>query len=88
MKITLSARSKILELLDHGKAFRIQATGSALAGSMVDLVPNVEITPLDSTILIVPLVVVDIATLTLLSGRSIDFDFNEQEFIISKRGHE
>ena len=88
MQITLCARSKILQLLDADKAFRIQATGSAQAGAHVDLIPNVTVTGADSQISIIPLVVADIQTATLLAGQHIDFDYNTGEFIISNRGNE
>ena len=88
MQITLCARSKILTLLESGKAFRVQATGNADAGSHVDLIPNADVTDLDSTISVVPLVVMDIQTATLLAGQHIDFDYNKGEFIISNRGQE
>jgi hypothetical protein len=84
MNITLCARSKILRLLDPGRAFRIQATGTADAGSHVDLIPNTDVTGFDSTISSIPLVVADIQTVTLLAGQSIDFDYTSEEFIISK----
>ncbi len=88
MQITLCARSKILQLLEPGKAFRIQSNGSAEAGSHVDLLPNVDVTDKDVTISSIPLVVVDLLTATLLSDRSIDFDYETKDFIISNRGHE
>lgn len=88
MNITLCARSKILQILEPGKVFRVQATGSAEAGSHVDLIPDTEITALDSTISVMPRVVVDIQTATLLAGQSIDFDYDTGEFIISNRGKE
>jgi hypothetical protein len=75
-------------LTDTGKAFRVQATGSAEAGAHVDLIPNVDVTSMDSTISIVPRVVVDLQTATLLAGQYIDFDYNTGEFIISNRGKE
>lgn len=88
MQITLCARSKILQLLEVNKAFRIQATEGIEAGSHVDLVPNVDMTENDSVISTVPLVVADVQTLTLLAGQDIDFDYNTGEFIISNRGNE
>jgi len=88
MNITLSARSKILTLLDDGKAFRIQASGSGSAGAHVDLIPNESVTAQDSTISTVPLVIADITTVTLLAGQSVDFDYLTGEFIISNRGQE
>lgn len=88
MQITLCARSKILQLLRGGKAFRVQATGNAEAGSHVDLIPNADVTAFDNTISLIPLVVADLQTLTLLAGQHIDFDYNNDEFIISNRGHE
>lgn len=88
MQITLCARSKILELVETDKAFRIQATEGTEAGSHVDLIPNADVTENDSTISMVPLVVADVQTLTLLAGRDIDFDYNTGEFIIANRGNE
>ncbi len=85
MRITLCARSKILQLVQGEGVFRIQATGSLEAGSHVDLIPNSEIMRGDSTISHVPCVVADIQTSTLLADRTIDFDYNTGEFIISNR---
>lgn len=69
-------------------AFRVQATGTAEAGSHVDLIPNESVTAFDCTISTVPLVIADIQTATLLANRSIDFDYNTGEFIISNRGQD
>lgn len=88
MQITLCARSKILQILAPGKAFRVQATGSAEAGSHVDLIPDADVTELDSIISVMPKVVVDIQTATLMAGQSIDFNYDTGEFIISNRGNE
>lgn len=88
MQVTLCARSKILTLLESGKAFRVQATGNAKEGSHVDLIPNADVTEMDSKISIVPLVVADIQTINLLAGKDIDYDYNSDEFIISNRGNE
>ena len=88
MRITLCARSKILQLLESGGIFRVQATGSFEAGSHVDLIPNSELKPGDSTISHVPHVVADIQTATLLAGRTVDFNYNTEEFIISNRDKE
>lgn len=88
MHITLCARSKILQLLEPGKSFRIQATGSALAGSHVDLIINAEVLAGDSTISTNPSVIADVQTITILGGRSIDFNYDTNEFIISNRGKE
>jgi len=88
MKITLCARSKILQILGPTRVFRIQATGNMEAGSHVDLIPDADVTEADSTISTIPHVVVDIQTATLLAGQNIDFDYNTEEFIISNRGKE
>lgn len=88
MRITLCARSKILQLLEPGSIFRVQATGSFDAGSHVDLIPNTELKLGDSTISHVPHVVVDIQTATLLADKTIDFNYNTDEFIISNRDKE
>ena len=86
MLITLCARSKILQLLEPGKSFRIQSTGSMQAGSHVDLIPNAEAQPGDCTISQVPHVVADINTVTQMADQKIDFNYNTDEFIISNRG--
>lgn len=88
MRITLCARSKILEILGPTRVFRIQATGNMEAGSHIDLIPDTEVTEMDSTISRIPHVVVDILTATFLAGQNIDFDYNTEEFIISNRGNE
>lgn len=59
-----------------------------LAGSHVDLIPSSEVLPNDVTICSVPLIIVSIETLTLIADRSIDYDYNTDEFIISNRGFE
>ena len=82
MHVTLCARSKILSLLDEGKAFRVHARVDA--GSQVDLIPNSEVTQFDSTITCVPLIVADIQTVTQMAGRYIDFDYQTGEFLISR----
>jgi hypothetical protein len=84
MNITLCARSKILQMVDSGKAFRIQATGSEETGSHIDLIPNSEVTRLDSTISSIPLVVADLQTATHFAGQLIDFDYATGEFIITQ----
>lgn len=88
MRITLCARSKILQLLEPGSSFRVQATGTMLAGSHVDLIPNAELNPGDVTISHTPHIVADLNTATLLADRVVDFDYNTDEFVISNRGHE
>lgn len=88
MRITLCARSKILQLLEPGGTFRIQATGSIDAGSFVDLLPNAERSEKDVTISLVPHVVVDFNTSILMAQQVIDFDYETGEFIISNRGAE
>lgn len=88
MRITLCARSKILQLLDAGKSFRIQATGSYSAGSHVDLIPNAEVLPTDCIICHTPLVIADLQTATLLIDQVVDFDYDAEEFIIANRGNE
>ncbi len=81
MLVTLCARSKILHLLDEGKAFRIQTCADTQPH--VDLIPNSDVAQFDSTITCVPLIVADIQTVTLMAGRTIDFDYKNDEFIIS-----
>lgn len=81
MHISLCAKSKIMHLLEDGKAFRIQSCVDS--GSHVDLIPNTEVTEFDSTISYTPLIVADIVTVTRMAGRSIDFDYQSGEFIIS-----
>lgn len=88
MRITLCARSKILQLLEPGNIFRIQATGSLVAGQHVDLLPNTEAGPNDCIICHTPRVVADIPTMTLLADQTIDYSYQSEEFIISNRGNE
>jgi hypothetical protein len=88
MRITLCARSKILQLLEPGSSFRIQVTTLPSAGQHVDLIPNTEERQFDCTILQVPKVVADMQTVNLLADQTVDFDYNTDEFIISNRGHE
>lgn len=71
----------MLKLLDEGMAFRIQACVDG--GSRVDLIPNSEVTEIDCTISCTPHIVADIVTVTKMAGRSIDFDYQSGEFIIS-----
>jgi hypothetical protein len=88
MRITLCARSKILQLLEPGNSFRIHATGSLKAGQHVDLLPNTEEGPNDCIICHMPRVVADISTMTLLADKTIDYSYQDGEFIISNRGNE
>ena len=81
MLITLCARAKILGILEAGKAFRIQA--SVGGGSHVELILNSEKTEFDCIIATIPLVVADVSTATLTAGRSIDFDYQSGDFLIS-----
>ena len=81
MHITLDAKSKILNLLENGKAFRVQTRLDA--GSQVDLIPNSEVAAFDSTISGVPLIVADVETVTCMAGRTIDFDYQSGDFLIS-----
>ena len=83
MQITLCARSKILNLLDEGKVFRIQRTECGEAGSHVDLIPNAELAAFDCIISHVPLVVADLFTATHMASQYIDFDYQSGEFLIS-----
>lgn len=88
MRITLCARSKILQLLEPGGSFRVQATAVPQKGQHIDLFPNTEPKQFDCTISEMPRVVADMQTVTLMADQIIDFDYNKQEFIISNRGHE
>lgn len=77
-----------MHLVGTDAAFRIQATKGTATGTHIDLVSGAVITECDNTISIVPLVVVDVQTATLLAGHVIDFDYRTSEFIISTRGNE
>ena len=88
MNITLSARSKVLQLSQTGLPFRIQVTGTVVSGNHVDLIPNAEITPKDVTICCTPFIIADLISINFLSGQTVDFDYDADEFIISKRGSE
>lgn len=88
MKITLSARSKILQLSSSGKPFRISIFGSLIAGSLVNLEPNATFSPLDVTINVMPFIIADLASVNFLGDKIVDFDYNNHEFIISNRGNE
>ena len=88
MRITLSARSKILSLSSKGLPFRIQVTGSIEAGSHVDLVPHSPMVENDVTICSEPLIIADFQTVNHLVNQTVDFDYNTEEFIISNRGKE
>jgi len=88
MRITLCARSKILQLLEPGAFFRVQVSVVPNAGQHVDLFPTTESKPTDCTISLVPHVVADIQTATLMADQTVDFDYTLQEFIISNRGNE
>jgi hypothetical protein len=59
-----------------------------VAGSHVDLIPDADPLPLDVTICDDPLIIADFASVNFLTHQVIDYDFNEEEFIISNRGHE
>ena len=88
MRITLCARSKILQLLEPGSSFRVQASPLQNAGHHVDLIPNTEVKPTDCTISLVPHVVVDIQTATLMADQVVDFDYGLGEFVITKHTNE
>lgn len=88
MKITLSARSKILSIGQTDKAFRILAIGSMIAGSHIDLIPISDLNNDDVIICSIPLVVTDIKSVALLADRTVDFSYDDDEFIISNRGNE
>lgn len=88
MYITLCAKSKILELTESGKCFRIKFNGSPIAGSHIDLIPNVEPNAFDITISHIPKVVADVETIEAMLNQDIDFDYKTEEFIISNRGVE
>lgn len=87
MNITLSARSKVLQLSHSGLPFRISVTGDLIAGSHVDLIPNAVQSALDVTIYMMPLIIADLASVNYLGNKVVDFDYNNQEFIISNRGN-
>ena len=88
MNITLSARSKVLQLSKTGMPFRIQVTGTLKSGNHVDLIPDSESTSNDVTICSAPYIIADLTTINFLSGQTVDFDYQDEEFIISKRGAE
>ena len=88
MRFTLCARSKILELSKSGLPFRIQITGTLSSGSHVDLIPNADQTELDVTICHVPHVIADLSSVNFLSGQVVDFNYDDDEFVISNRGAE
>lgn len=83
MRITLCARSKILKILEPGSSFRVQATGSMLAGLHVDLIQSSKPVPGDVTISHTPHVIADLSTVTALAGKVVDFDYTTDEFVIS-----
>lgn len=62
--------------------------GSLIAGSLVNLERNAIQTPLDVTINVMPMIIADIASVNYLEDKTVDFDYNTQEFIISNRGNE
>lgn len=86
MRITLSARSKILQLTNPGSSFRISVSGDLFAGKHVDLIPNAEATGADVTICTQPNIIMDLASVNHLTNQSIDYDPDAEEFIISNRG--
>ena len=88
MRITFCARTKILQLLLPGNSFRVQATGSLQAGSLINLIPNSELQTSDVTISYTPHVVVDFNTSLLMANKVIDFDYSTNEFIIYNRINE
>ena len=88
MRITLCARSKILTLIEPEGSFRVHVEVLPQAGQHVDLIPNTEDRPFDCIISDIPKVVADMQTVTLLADQVVDFDYDTQEFIISKRGLE
>lgn len=85
MRITLCARSKILELLRPGSSFRIEVTEVPLAGQHIDLIPNSAVEPNDCIILDVPRIVSSYSSVMLLVDKVIDYDYDAEEFIISNR---
>jgi hypothetical protein len=88
MNITLSARSKVLQLSSSGRPFRIIVTGDLVAGNHVDLEANAVRTPLDVTMCSMPIIIADLASANFLGDKRVDYDYNNQEFIISDRGNE
>lgn len=86
MFISLCAKSKILQLTLDGKCFRILSSGNSKIGSHIDLIPNDEITNNDVMVSHIPKVVADLNTINELLNQNIDFDYDTQEFIISRRG--
>lgn len=69
-------------------AFRIQVTGDLIAGSHLDLVPNSETTDADVIICDEPRIVADLFSFNHLVDKTIDYDYQNDEFIISNRGNE
>lgn len=89
MLITDLARSKIQDLqnrLNSEEPFRIMITGSIHFGNLVDLIPNSKFTPFDSVICESPVIIADLDSVNYLTGKKIDFDPEDDEFIISERG--
>jgi hypothetical protein len=72
--------------LEPGSSFRIQVTTQQFAGQHVDLIPNTDSTPFDCIISSVPKVVADMQTIMLMNNQTIDYDYDNEEFIISNRG--
>lgn len=86
MFVTLFARSKILQLTQHGKVFRVQVHGNVCAGAHVDLDPCSEQQSSDVTMWLEPKVIADLTSAGYLADQVLDYDSNNDEFIISNRG--
>ena len=85
MRITLSARSKVLQLFGESSCFRVQTSGDSIAGVHVELLPNSELREHDFKFCDAPLIVADMASTTYLANRTLDFDFDTNEFVIITR---
>ncbi len=85
MRITLSARSKVLQLFGESSCFRVQATGDGIDGVHVELQPNSTLREHDFKFCDKPLIVADLQSIPHLATRTLDFDFDTNEFVIFTR---
>lgn len=75
-----------MQLTRCDKVFRIQVHGDVCAGSHVDLDLCSESTSADVTMWLEPKVIADLISAGYLANQILDYDTNNDEFIISNRG--
>ena len=84
MIFTKSASEKIAALVGASSSFRINAAGNIIDGHHIEMLIDDPIGMSDVTICEDPRIIANLSTINYLSGNTVDFDGETEEFIISR----